>query len=201
MKAKYDVYEMPTAGKEKEKKQYYARLVPSGTLDIKQLAEKLQYGRSITLVEIQGVLAGLVHELEIALQQGERIHLDGLGYFQMKISSEPVEDPEKMRAEYVRFKSIAFLPEKSLKKKLAGTKFIRSQRKNHSQTYSGEAMEEKLTAYFREHPFITRAEFQKLCGYTKSMALVKLNAMIKEGKLKKEGLYRFPVYAPIKGKK
>ncbi|MCD7972300.1 MAG: hypothetical protein LUG18_06485 [Candidatus Azobacteroides sp.] len=62
-------------------------------------------------------------------------------------------------------------------------------------------MKEKLASYFLEHPFITRAEFQKLCGYTKNMALQKLNEMIKEGKLKKEGINRFPVYAPIKGKK
>ncbi|MCD7972299.1 MAG: hypothetical protein LUG18_06480 [Candidatus Azobacteroides sp.] len=82
---------MPVAGEDKGKKQYCARLVPSGTVNIKQLTEKLQYGRSITLVEIQGVLAGLIHELEVALQQGERIHLDGLGYFRMKISSEPVK--------------------------------------------------------------------------------------------------------------
>ncbi|MCD7972438.1 MAG: DNA-binding protein [Candidatus Azobacteroides sp.] len=200
MKAKYDVYEMPAAGEDKEKKQYYARLVPSGTVDIKQLAEKLQYGRSITSIEIQGVLAGLIHELEVALQQGERIHLDGLGYFQMKISSEPVEDPDKMRAEYVRFKSIAFLPEKSLKKKLSGTKFVRSTGKNHSQHHSEETMEEKLASYFREHPFITRAQFQKLFNYTKSMALQKLNAMIKDGKLKKEGVFQSPVYTPVGGK-
>ncbi|MCD7972956.1 MAG: HU family DNA-binding protein [Candidatus Azobacteroides sp.] len=198
MKTKYDVYEIPNSAERKDKKLYYVRLVPIGTVNTQMLAERIEYGTSLTRTDVTSVLSSLSYQIERALKNGERVHLEGLGYFQMKITSTAVESPEKMRAENVRFKSIAFLPEKSLKRKFAATKFMRTKRKSHSKNQTNEIIEEKLKAYFQETPFITRAEFEKLCGLTKGTALNKLNALLKEGKLKRKGIYRFPVYMPDK---
>lgn len=197
MTIKYDLYEIPVNGEEDEESvKLYPRVLTKGTIDTERLAKRIEESTSMTVGDVLSVLSSLGYLVSDYLAEGYQIYIEGLGYFRISATSPLVSSPKEIRAESIKFKTIKFRPEQSVKKKLARVKFIRSEIKNHSVKLSDEAIEEILTDYFSSHSYITRAEFQNECGFTKTTALKKLNNLIRKKKLKKTGLYSFPIYEP-----
>jgi len=196
-KVKYDVYEIP---KEDGKTVYHARLVPTGTVTTESLAETIEFGTSLTKGDVLAVIVTLSELITRSLKEGKRVHIQGLGYFQMAIKSKEVEDPKKMRGDAVEFKSVAFRSERNLKLDLRKTKFERVSKKNHSVKQTNDEIKEKLSEYFLENVFITRSGFQEKFGLTRNTAQRKINELVKDGTLKKDGNWNFPVYLPVDNK-
>ena len=86
-----------------------------------------------------------------------------------------------------------------IKKELSTTRFVRAARKRHSKERTADKIEELLTRYFSTHETMSRWDFQVLCGFRKATANRRLAELVKAKKLRKEGLYRFPVYVPAEG--
>lgn len=199
MTAEYDFYSNPIPRASNRKPRLHARIVTSGTIDTEDLAKEIHSRSTLTIGDIQATLVSLSNAITLHLQEGDRIHIKGLGYLQMTLQCPPVKSPKEIRAESIKFKSIAFRPEIALKKALKSTTFVRTTRKNHSNKYSEIEVDGLLTGHFLDHTYISREEFQYLCGFTKGTANRRLAKLIQDGKLKKEGLYRFPVYVPVPG--
>jgi len=194
MNVKYDVYKTPS---EEGKESYHARVVPAGTVTTEDLAENIEFSTTLTKGDVVAVLSSLGYLIGKSLSEGKRVHIDGLGFFQMIVASKQVEDPEKMRGEYVRFKSIDFRSDKKMKKNMGKIKFTRIQKKNHSFHQTDENIEEKLSDYFRDNVYITRSAFQEMFGFTRITAQRRINDLILKGILKREGKSNFPIYIPI----
>lgn len=199
MSVKYDLYETPSLGEAQEEKSYHARVVPYATKDIGCLARRIHSECSLTEADVKAALVALSRAMAAELESGNRIYLEGLGYFRMTLSCPAVTAPGQLRAASVRFKSVGFQPDRELKKRLAATTFVREENKRHSARLTEEEIDDRLTAYFAEHSSISRREFEQLCGFTKTMAVEKLNGLIRAGKIRKAGIPRFPVYEAAEG--
>lgn len=108
-----------------------------------------------------------------------------------------VKEKDDVRAESIHFKSIAFTPEKQLRKQLSNTKFVRSEHGDHTLKHSEIELMGILTDYFKDHDYITRYDLEHVCGMTRSTAYRRLKVWIGEKKLKK--IPRIDAYAPVPG--
>lgn len=199
MSAEYDLYENPVPPGSNKKPRMHARIVTRGTVETHDLAEWIHTCSTLTVGDINAVLTELSRNMLNRLKDGDRIHLAGFGYFQMTLSCPPIRRGEKIRAESIKFKSIAFRPEAEVKHALSDTRFERVRLKSHSSRYSEIEIDGLLTGHFLDNPSITRMEFEMLCNLTKATANRRLAALVKAGKLRKAGLSRFPVYEPVPG--
>jgi len=199
MKARYDFYHNPPSLHNKRKNRLHARVVSGGTTGTNRIAEEIHDKCSLTVSDVNGVLIALRDVLIRRLGQGERIHIEGLGYFQMTLSCPPVRTAREIRAESIRFKSVVFRPEKALKEKLRHTSFERSRVKRHSRSNTEMDIDNRLTRFFTDHDSIVRQQFESLCGFTRTTANRRLKKLVEEGKLKKSGYSRYPYYEPEAG--
>ncbi|MDR1202069.1 MAG: HU family DNA-binding protein [Tannerellaceae bacterium] len=197
MAARYDLYQNPPSAKRKQC--LHARVVTSGTIDTDSLAKEIQGQSTLSTADVKGVLTALGEVAARHFKDGERIHLEGFGYFQITLSCPAIKTSSEIRAESIRFKSVTFRPESALLKQLKRMSFERVSEKKHSKNHSEEEIDNRLTQYFSQHSTLSRKDFQQLCGYTKTTANCRLKQLLNEGKLQKTGLHRFPVYEPVKG--
>lgn len=194
MAIKYDMYVTPNPTDEEVETTYYAKVIHRDTITTGELAKKIERESSLTDGDIMGVLTSLSYHLADCLLQGDRVHIEGVGFFQLSVTAPTIADPDKMRGDYIRVRTIKFLPEKKLKTALTGVTFERVHTGKHSPEYSDEEMLGLLDEYFDDHQFILRSELEQLCGFTKSTALKMLKMLVEKGVLKKEGTRVCPVY-------
>ncbi len=197
MGIKYDLYANPPRKEDGKKPKLHARVVTTDTAGIKDLTELIQQFSSLSSADIKAALIALTKTMVFELSYGRKVHLEGLGVFELSLSSLPAEEGENVRSEMVWVKNVVFRPEKELKKKFQTLDIVRVERKNHSKQLSEKKMDKLLTDYFKSHPFITRLQFQQLCGLTRSTAIRRINTLIAEGKLRRYGFYRAPLYVPM----
>lgn len=195
MSIKYDLYKSPPKKKGKETvTHYHARVSGSHTVGTTEWNKSIHRPRT----DLQAAMSEISDRFLEALQNGDRVHLEGIGYFQMTLSCPPdVKSRKEVRAEAIRFRSIAFTPEKSLRKQLKYTRFIRSDRSGHTLNSSEDELTEALTAYFKEHEYITRRELEKMCYMTRSTAYRRLKEWMSEGRIK--AAPNIDAYAPVPG--
>lgn len=197
MPAKYDFYQNPPSGNRKPR--LHARIISPGTVNTDELANQIHDRCTVTPADVKAVLSALADVMISRFRDGERIHIDGLGYFQLTLSCPPVRTEKEIRAESIRLDSIAFRPEKAFKDRLSTITFERIRQKRHSRSYTEEEADNRLKNYFSRHPYIARQDFQVLMGYTQTTANRTLKKLVEAGKLKRAGLYHFPVYEPANG--
>lgn len=194
MPAYYDLYSNPPRENDTESSGLHARVVHGKTVETGQLAQEIQARTTASKADVAGVLTALEELVAEHLKNGKRIYIKGLGYFEMTLECPAVQNPKDLRAESIRFKAVSFRAEKRLRQALETTQFKRIEHKRHSQALAESETERLLSRHFAVHPYITREEFQKISGLTRTTATRRLNEMIKEGKLVKKGFTNFPVY-------
>lgn len=199
MKVEYDLYKSPPKKVgEKEVTRLHARVASSKTVSIADMEENIQKSTSLTKTDVKAVVHEVGERFLEELGKGNRVHLEGIGYFQMTLACPPdIIDKNDARAESIHFKSIAYTPEKELRKQLSGTKFVRSERGDHTIGYSDIELIGILTDYFKNHDYITRYDLECVCGMTRSTAYRRIKVWISEQKLKK--VPRIDAYSPVPG--
>jgi predicted histone-like DNA-binding protein len=196
MELYYDYYKNPIPKDTNRKQRLHARAVTSETVDLETMAENLQHRSTVTTGDVKAVVTLLCQEMVNQLSSGNRVHIDGLGFFHLTLTCPPVRTPNEKRAESVKVKSVAFRPDIQFKEEIKSLKVKRVEEKNHSKDYSDAEIEERLAAYFLTHPYIKSREFQALCGLTSSTATRRLRNLVASGKLKTTGHPKFPLYEP-----
>lgn len=134
------------------------------------------------------------------LREGESVHLDGIGYFQIKLNSkEPITSP-KLKANQIKLKAnISFKADAKLKRSVSVVHLERSKLKRHSTSRSNDEIDRLLTNYFSNNPVLTRSDFQGLCNFTASTAARHIKRLKEEKKLKNINTYYNPIYMPMPG--
>lgn len=200
MAVKFDFYETPIAPGSKKGVRYHARVVGSHTTNTAGITRRIQNACSLTKGDIKGALSALSDILIEDLSNGDRVHLEGVGYFQITLECAETKDPAKTHAQNVHFKTVRFTPDKVLKKELRKAIHIsRSETKSHSLQLSEIEIDGKLMEYFEDNPFLTRRRFEALCGFTRTMALKHIKRLIQEKRLKNTNTYNQPIYMPTPG--
>lgn len=196
MSIEYDFYRNPNS-QGTDKKRYHARVVSSDRITTDELAEEIQKECSLTITDVKAVLIALGDKLAKHLGDGSKVHLEGIGYFQVNLQcKEEVCTTRSVRSENVEFKSVSYRADNELKKHLKKQKIQRSQTKIHSVEMTEEEIDQKLTDYFKTNDTLTRSQFEVLCTQVKSTAHRILQKLVKDGKLKNVSTKQHPVYMP-----
>ena len=196
MSIEYDFYRNPNS-QGSNKKRYHARVVSSYRISTDELAEEIQKECSLTITDVKAVLIALGDKLAKHLGDGSKVHLEGIGYFQVNLQcKEEVCTTRSVRSENVEFKSVSYRADNELKKHLKKQKIQRSQTKIHSVEMTEEEIDQKLTDYFKTNDTLTRSQFEVLCTQVKSTAHRILQKLVKDGKLKNVSTKQHPVYMP-----
>lgn len=169
-------------------------------IDTDYLARQIQTATSLTEGDVKSVLESLSHFMGERLREGESVHLDGIGYFQIKLNSqEPITSP-KLKANQIKLKAnISFKADIKLKKSVSVVHLERSKLKRHSASRSNEEVDKLLTNYFSNNSILTRPDFQGLCNFTATTAARHIRRLKEEKKLQNINTYYNPIYAPMPG--
>ena len=196
MSIEYDFYRNPNS-QGSNKKRYHARVVSSNRISTDELAEEIQKECSLTITDVKAVLIALGDKLAKHLGDGSKVHLEGIGYFQVNLQcKEEVCSTRSVRSDNVEFKSVSYRADNDLKKHLKKQKIQRSQTKIHSVEMTEEEIDRKLMDYFNTHDALTRSQFEVLCTQVKSTAHRILQKLVKDGKLKNVSTKQHPVHMP-----
>lgn len=200
MAIQFELYKTPHPKDEEGKETYHARVVNFQHIDTDYLAKEIQIATSLTEGDVTSVLDSLSHFMGDRLREGESVHLDGIGYFQIKLNSkEPITSP-KLKANQIKLKAnISFKADIKLKKSVSVVHLERSKLKPHSASRSNEEVDKLLTNYFNNNPILTRSDFQRLCGFTPTTAARHIKRLKEEKKLKNIHTYYNPIYMPMPG--
>lgn len=200
MAIQFELYKTPHPKDEEGKETYHARIVNFQHIDTDYLAKEIQIATSLTEGDVKSVLDSLSHFMGDRLREGESVHLDGIGYFQIKLNSkEPITSP-KLKANQIKLKAnISFKADIKLKKSVSVVHLERSKLKPHSASRSNEEVDKLLTNYFNNNPILTRSDFQRLCGFTPTTAARHIKRLKEEKKLKNIHTYYNPIYMPMPG--
>ena len=199
MSIEYDFYRNPNS-QGTNKKRYHARVVSGDRISTDELAEEIQNECSLTKADVKAVLIALGDKLAKHLGEGNKVYLEGIGYFQVNLKcKEEVRSTHAIRSENVEFKSVSYRADNELKKRLRNQKIQRSLKKVHSITMTEEEIDQALTEYFKMHETLTRHQFQTLCSQLKSTAHRILLKLVKDGKLRNVGTSHSPIYMPANG--
>lgn len=200
MAIQFELYKTPRPKDEEGKETYHARVVNFQHIDTDYLAKEIQIATSLTEGDVKSVLDSLCHFMGDRLREGESVHLDGIGYFQIKLNSkEPITSP-KLKANQIKLKAnISFKADAKLKRSVSVVHLERSKLKRHSTSHSNDEIDRLLTNYFSNNPVLTRSDFQGLCNFTASTAARHIKRLKEEKKLKNINTYYNPIYMPMPG--
>lgn len=189
----YDLYENPLPDG-KRKKRLHARVVTTGTTETDDLAELIHDRCSLTAGDVKAALSELADVLVHELSYGKRVHLEGLGYFQLTLGMPPVREAKDIRSGRIHVKSVAFRPEIGFKERFQSLELKRVREKNHSAACSPEKIDRVLRKYFADHPHITSRQFRSLLDLTRSTGQRRLKELLDAGILRKIGHSWAPLY-------
>lgn len=198
MAAKYDFYKTPVSKDSMKRPRFHARIVSSDTIDTDDLAKRIHGRCTVTPADVAAVLISLSEVTAEYLREGKRVHIDGLGYLQVTLQCPAVQSTHEIRAESIRFKSVAFRPEVELKDSLKTMTLERAKYKSHSRQLGPERIDQLLASYFAEHEYMTRVAFQRLCGLTSSTASRRLHQFVEAGKLRDIGTRHQSLYVLVR---
>lgn len=194
MPVNYDFYENPKLPGSTKRTRYHARVITKGTVSSEQLAEEIHERCSLSTADVAAALLALSQITAEKLKDGYNVHIEGIGHLQLTLQCPPIQSPKEIRAESIHFKSIAFRPSASLKRKLQATRFVRQEEKSHSKLRAEEEIDQRVADYFQKHETLTRAQFQSLCGLTYTTAVRHLKRLRETGKIINIASPRHPLY-------
>ena len=142
MSIQFEFYKNPQPEKEGEEPSYHPRVVNFQHVTTQKLAREIHMATTFGKAEVEAMLMELSRCMGNHLCEGERVHLDGIGYFQVTLqATEPVHSLTT-RADKVRLKSINFQADRDLKSLCMSTHLRRSKYKPHSASLSEEEIPE-----------------------------------------------------------
>lgn len=170
----------------------YPKLVPHGTIRMKDIIRHAQMYTGMNASTVQGVTIFLEEVLAEYLAKGYQVKLGNIGTFSATLTSRKVASKEEIRAKSIRFDSVSFRPAKELKKAIA--RQMKLERvspyrafKASSDEYTADERFQLLSDYMDKHGYITRAEYSELTGLLKTKAAGELKKWHQEGRIDKDG--------------
>ena len=93
---------------------WYARMVPTATINTRILAEIIQRNCTVKKSDVMAVIEELVEVMKDQMQDSKRVKLDGFGSFKIGIESKGAQTAGKYSvAEHVKGLHVVFMPERT----------------------------------------------------------------------------------------
>ena len=135
MAIQFEFYKNPQPEKEGEEPSYHPRVVNFQHVTTQKLAREIHMATTFGKAEVEAMLMELSRCMGNHLCEGERVHLDGIGYFQITLqATEPVHSLTT-RADKVKLKSINFQADRDLKSLCMSTFGFSFRRRDRQETY------------------------------------------------------------------
>lgn len=91
---------------------WYARAVITHTVELNELAREVEANSTFKSSDVKGVLIETGYVIRDLLQEGKRVHLDGLGSFRMAIQTRGAASAKELSLrKHLRRLRVVFLPE------------------------------------------------------------------------------------------
>jgi predicted histone-like DNA-binding protein len=177
----YGVYKSAIKGKDGEALYHVRSRILQETVDFEDFCDDIEKNNGATKSDVKGVMEAVVSESARLLSSNHRVHLQGLGYFTLKISlrnKKFVRDPKDIRSDDVYVSGVDFLPEKGFVEKCVrdGQQFQQIAR-DFNPAPDESTLRKKLYEYFSENAFITVKLFADLFGISSKRAGTMLTDM------------------------
>ena len=182
---------------------YHARVVNNGNVDSNRLAEEIEKESSLTQSDVKATLIALSQKLSEHLGKGERVYLEGIGYFQVTLAcNSELEKPSDLKqGGQVHFKSVSFRADTQLKNQLLDTEMVHSRKGFHSAKLTPDEIDRILSEHFGSSSFLTRRGFQEMCTTTTPTACRIIKQLVADKKLTNISSASHPIYVPGKNLK
>jgi predicted histone-like DNA-binding protein len=195
----FDFYPTPNP-KSEEETVFHPRVITTDTAESQEIEQYIQNATSLTISDVRGALAALSQYIATQLLQSRRVHLQGIGYFQVVLDAPPTTNPKSMRTQRVHVKGVRYRADSELNQQLEEATLERNKTLAiHSSVVSDEEMDARLTAFFATHPFMTTRHFRSLFPFSPTTSYRRLHRLIEEGKLQNINTPRQPLYKPTPG--
>jgi predicted histone-like DNA-binding protein len=123
MSVKYILVERGNPQKPDEPKKLYAQAKSDGDINLKALGKEISQRCTVNYADTLAVLEGLTQVLTLNLDDNKIVRFGDFGSFQVGISSEGAETPEKFTSSMINSKKVVFRPGADLKEMLNNLKF------------------------------------------------------------------------------
>ena len=97
---------------------FYAAAYRKEIVDTDQMCELIASNSTMSRSDVYGVLMELLDKINYQLKEGRTVRLHKLGMFSLSLSSEGVEEADKLTAHHIKGAKINFRPDKELKQML-----------------------------------------------------------------------------------
>ena len=194
MCARYKLAKNPDPTGNNSKQSLHPRVVPYGTVRIKELMRDIESRSGLSSADIKGALQVIADVMAEQLDRGYNVELEGIGFFSVSLTARPVADQKEIRSESIHFRNVNFRCSKYLKSKLK-TMYLERVPESRGTLLSFDERISRLMDYLKSHHYITCGDYRGLTGCSKYLALKDLNQLIHEGKLAKGGYRSTRVYS------
>lgn len=174
--------------KEEEVK-YYASAKIFNEVHTKELAQRIQDETSFVQGDVIGFLKTLSDMMQRALADGNRVVIEGVGSFEVQLTSDAAQDFKALRKAHVRCKNIRFRPSKAFKEgAVHRLSPVQTQLRHQEVQQTSSAVRKlRLKEYLKENRYISRPDYDRITGLRRTKSLEELNAFVAEGWLDKIG--------------
>ncbi|MCD7972274.1 MAG: hypothetical protein LUG18_06355 [Candidatus Azobacteroides sp.] len=119
----YSAVALRNPQKPDEPYRYYARSQTKEIVKLNKLVEKIARGRTLTDVEIYGVIRALIQAIKVNLADGKCIDLEDLGRFRYVISSDGAITYDACKEHYIKDVKLQFKPAAFIKPNMKDLEF------------------------------------------------------------------------------
>ena len=171
-------------------------IVPTTPVTTKEMAERIGHATSVNKTDVIAVLSALGYELSQALLDGRTVQVDEIGSFSLKLGLKtPKYFEDRVTHHDIEVKGITFRPCKELKEAMRGAEMVSGGHAVRT-LLTREVAENRLRAFFEDHPYIYRSQMEQLCECSTYLATKYLNQFVEEGRLRALGRQNSRFYAP-----
>jgi len=106
-------------------RKYYAFPQNQGAVNLRQLATRISRESTISMMDTQAVLEGLLQVIPDLLADGKIVRLGDLGTFRLTISSDGIENPDDFNVSLIKGVNLKFRPGVEFSDQLKRVKFAK----------------------------------------------------------------------------
>lgn len=183
----YDFYS--TKGLKNAKETVHVRTISHQTTTTDELIQRIVKSTTATTGDMRLLISALSEAVVNELLSGNRVHVDGLGYFSVSIDGDIKRNKNgKPILQNAAVRNVMFHPERKLMNELLDAHFTSADHRGRQSREAAEgSIEEALAELGRDGGVFTSAQFRKRLGLTASTAQRILLRLREEGRLENVG--------------
>lgn len=173
----YDIKKTPKSSIN-HKDFYYVRISRSSVISFRNLKDRLSSKCTLSPSDISAVIEEISDMFVQSFQNGDSVHIDGLGNFSVRIQTSVTDSPQAINSSHIKVTGVVFRPESELVNRIQSKACFKRERSN-STLISKEEIILKLRDYLTEKNdnIFTCKEIQQLCNFTRSTTVRRLNEL------------------------